>query len=312
MALSEDSHVLVTGGCGFIGVNLADELRSRGCRLTAFDDLSTSTRSDGESAGYSVVVGDIRDRDEVFEVMDGVDHVVHLAAHTSVVDSIADPTTDVEVNVGGTLNVLEAARSAGVKSFVFASSNAPLGEIEPPSHENRVPHPLSPYGASKLAGEALCSAYAGSFGLATTVLRFSNVYGPFSYHKGSVVAAYMKSLMMGEPLIVYGDGNQTRDFIYVGDLVKGVVQVIEADAHGEVFHLGTGVETSVNALVSVIRKCAPNRHIAVESRPARAGEIIRNYSDITKAKSSLGFDPRVSIEEGIGETLAWFERTHET
>lgn len=307
MAVNGDPSVLVTGGCGFIGVNLGRSLADRGWRTIAFDNFSTGKREDGFAAGYDVVEGDIRDREALTQAASGIDYLVHLAAHTNVIESVEDPVNDVDLNVGGVLNALLAARDANVKGFVFASSNAPLGEIEPPSHEERVPKPLSPYGATKLAGEALCSAFAGSYGVPTTVLRFSNVYGPYSYHKGSVVAAYMKQVMAGERLIVYGDGEQTRDFVFVGDLVDGIAQALASGLSGEVFHLGTGVETSVNGLVEAVQTVFPDHEIEVEHRPERKGEISRNYSDIAKARRLLDFHPDTDLVDGLASTRAWFE-----
>ncbi len=212
----------MTGGCGFIGVNLARQLVAAGYVPVAYDNLSTGRLEDGHAAGYAEIIeADILDADTLAAAARGVYGVVHLAAQTGVVASVEDPRADLEVNVGGTLNALLAARDGGASAFVFASSGAPLGSVDPPGHEGLAPRPLSPYGASKLAGEGLCSAFAGSYGLAANALRFTNVYGPYSYHKGSVVAAFMKRIMDGEPLVVYGDGSQTRDFLYVDDLCRG-------------------------------------------------------------------------------------------
>ena len=165
---------------------------------------------------------DIRNREGLRKIVSGSSAVVHLAAQTGVIPSLEDPAFDMEQNVGGTLNLLEACRIAGTPRFVLASSSAPLGEQEPPIDESKVPRPLSPYGASKLAGEGYCSAYAGSFGLETIALRFSNVYGPRSTYKGSVVAKFIKNILSGIPLTIYGSGGQTRDFIYVEDLCDAI------------------------------------------------------------------------------------------
>jgi UDP-glucose 4-epimerase len=303
--------VLVTGGCGFIGVNLARHLRAAGYRTAAFDDLSTGTRADGEAAGYDEIIeGDIRDAAALAKAADGVTAVVHLAAHTGVVPSVEDPRHDSDVNVGGTLNALLAARDGGANTFVFASSGAPLGSVEPPGHEGLAPRPLSPYGASKLAGEGLCSAFAGSYGLATTVLRFTNVYGPYSYHKGSVVARCLKRIMDGKSLVVYGDGEQTRDFLYVDDLCGAVLAALDRRPVGELYQLGTGVETSINELVTLLLALAPEGSVAVEHEPARAGEVERAYSDITKARRDLGYDPCTPLPDGLATTYAWFRRTY--
>jgi UDP-glucose 4-epimerase len=303
--------VLVTGGCGFIGVNLASHLRAAGYRTVAFDDLSTGSVADGEAAGYDdVVVGDIRDADALAAAARDVAAIVHLAAHTGVVPSVEDPRHDSEVNVGGTLNALLAARDGAAEAFVFASSGAPLGSVEPPGHEGLAPRPLSPYGASKLAGEGMCSAFAGSYGLPTTVLRFTNVYGPFSYHKGSVVARCLKRIMDGLPLTVYGDGTQTRDFLYVDDLCGAVVAALARKPRGELYQLGTGTETSVNELVEHLVALAPEGEVRIEHEPARPGEVLRAYSDIGKARRELGYDPATPLVEGLATTFEWFRRTY--
>jgi UDP-glucose 4-epimerase len=299
--------ILVTGGCGFIGVNLARALVANGQRAWAFDDLSTGSEADGVAAGFERVIhGDVRDAAAISAAVAGVETVVHLAAHPGVADSVADPRHDFEINVAGTLNTLLAARDAGVARFVFASSNAPLGDAEPPAREDVVPRPRSPYGASKLSGEAMCSAFAGSYGLATTVLRFSNVYGPFSYHKGSVVALFMKRVLDGLPVVVYGDGSQTRDFVFIGDLCSGIVAAIDRAPAGETYHLGTGIETSLSELVQGFRKVFTDRDIVVEHQAARAGDVDRSYSDITKARAALGYDPATPLVDGLRATRDWF------
>ena len=304
---SDSLRVLVTGGCGFIGVNLARHLLSAGCETVAFDNGSAGRLSDGIAAGYArVIEADIRDVDALGAALNGVDAVVHLAARTGVVDSVRDPRGDLEVNVIGTLNALLAARDAGVRAFVFASSGAPLGEVEQPGHEAIAPRPQSPYGATKLAGEGLCSAFAGSYGLPTTALRFTNVYGPFSYHKGSVIAQFMKRIMTGAPLVVYGDGEQTRDFLYVDDVCRAIVAAIERAPMGELYQLGTGVETSINDLVAVLTEVVSDRPVEVAFEPERAGEARRAFSDIRKARRDLGYNPRTPLRDGLVCTRDWF------
>ena len=232
---------------------------------------------------------------------------MHLAAHTRVVESLADPRENFEVNAIGTFNVLEACRKAGVGKFIFASTGgAILGEQEPPVHEGMVPRPISPYGASKLAGEAYCSANAGAYGLKTAALRFSNVYGPFSYHKGSVVAQFFRNLQQDEPIVIYGDGQQTRDFLYVTDLVDAILLADKSNLAGEVFQIASGRETSIRDLVAAMQAMLPDRKFDVRWEPARAGEIIRNYASIEKARRLLGYDPRTQLDDGLKKTWQWF------
>ena len=312
MALKEGARVLITGGCGFIGINLGKKLKSLGVSVTAFDSLITGNRSDAARAELDVIEGDIRDASALSRATAGMDYVVHLAAHTNVVASVSDPSRDISVNVNGTLNALIAARDAGVAGFVFASSNAPLGDIEPPSREDVLPSPISPYGASKLSGEALCSAFSGSYGLPTTVLRFSNVYGPFSYHKGSVVATFMKSTIEGVGLTIYGDGNQTRDFVFVDDLCHGITVALQSNQHGGIFHLGSGVATPINQLAKRIIDMFPDRTVPISYAPERPGEIQHNYSDISKARAQLDFTPSHTLDSGLAATRDWFIREYES
>lgn len=313
---------VITGGCGFIGVNLARRiLTDPTASIRVVDDLSVGTREalavvadfaevDGErppAHRLELVVADVRDRLRMQAAVAGADVLVHLAAKTGVLPSLADPLADMEVNVGGTLNCLLAARDAGCGRVVFASSGAPLGEQEPPLHEALVPRPLSPYGASKLAGEAYCSAFAGSFGLDTVVLRFSNVYGPYSTHKTSVVAKFIGRALAGEPLTVYGDGSQTRDFIYVDDLIDAVVLAAQRAPAGEVLQIATGRETSVAELTGMLTELLRARGVpaARESLPPQAGEVQRNYADISRARRVLGWEPATRLEDGLRETVRW-------
>ncbi|MEP6624973.1 MAG: NAD-dependent epimerase/dehydratase family protein [Acidimicrobiia bacterium] len=303
--------VLVTGGAGFIGVNLGRLLRVAGARTIAFDNFVTGRSSDAEAAGYAEIVeGDIRDADAMTAAARGVDAIVHLAARTGVVDSVEDPRGDAEVNVFGTLNALMAARDAGAGAFVFASSGAPLGSVDPPGHEGLAPRPLSPYGASKLAGEGLCSAFSGSYGIAATALRFTNVYGPYSYHKGSVVALCMKRIMDGEPLVVYGDGEQTRDFVYIDDLCSAVIAAIARRPTGGLYQLGTGTETSVNELMALLIDLMSDREVTIVNEPDRRGEIRRAFSDISRARADLGYSPDTPLREGLKITCDWFRQEY--
>lgn len=302
---TDQGRVLVTGGAGFIGVNLAPVLAELGLATRCYDDFSTGRRADAERAAYDEIVeGDILDASALADAARGCTHVVHLAAQAGVPASVADPVTDCELNVRGTLHALLAARDAGVQGFVMASSSAPLGEITPPAHEGLVPRPTSPYGASKLAGEAYCSAFAGSYGVPATVLRFSNVYGPFSYHKGSVVAAFCKQAMAGQPLVVYGDGTQTRDFVFVEDLARGIGAALAHGGAGVVAHLGSGTETTVLEVARLVSDRLGQ--VPVEHHPVRAGDVERSSSDITRARELFGYEPQVSLEEGLDRTVAWF------
>jgi UDP-glucose 4-epimerase len=296
--------VLVTGGAGFIGTNLVRLLSSQWNAVRVFDNLSVGRRENVEHLA-EIVVGDLLDPEQVNLAVSGVDGVVHLAAQTGVPGSLLDPRGDCETNVLGTLNVLEACRRQGVERLVFASSNAPLGRQPPPATEDKAPLPISPYGASKLAGEGYCLAYHGSWGLGTVVLRFANVYGPHSAHKGSVVARFFKDILNTGQITIDGDGQQTRDFIYVGDLCQAISLGLESEVGGEVFQIATGVETSILKLAKLVQKTT-QKQINKQHRPFRQGDIRKNYSDIDKAARLLGWKPQVALPDGLQQTWQWF------
>ncbi len=300
-------NILITGGCGFIGANLVRYLADKDYKMKILDNLSAGKKENLLSVAdpLEVILGDIREWNTVSQAVEDIDVIVHLAAHTSVVESLQSPKEDWDINAVGTFNLLEACRQKGVKRFVFASSNAALGEQASPIDETKVPQPLSPYGASKLAGEALCSSYYHSFGLKTISLRFANCYGPYSDHKTSVVAKFMKWAREGKSLIIYGDGNQTRDFIHVDDVCQAIYLSLTASdpACGEVFQIATGSETAINELAEMIKGLAWG-NIQVVHEPERRGEIRRNYSEISKARAKLGFEPNIKLSKGLEKLWA--------
>ncbi len=300
--------VLVTGGAGFIGSNLARRLTADGDRVRVLDDLSIGQAAYLRGVPHEFVHGSLADRDAVGAAVAGVDAIVHLAARAGIDDSVRDPLGTFEANVTWSLGLLDAARTAGVRRLVFASSNAAAGDHEPPSDETDLPHPVSPYGASKLAMEGYVQAYATTFGLAACSLRFSNAYGPYSLHKRSVVAAWLRAALAGEPIVINGDGQQTRDFVHAEDLAAAVAAALaapEADVAGELFQAGTGVETTVAALAEAIGR-AVGRPVEVRHAPARVGDVARNVARVDKAASVLGYRAAVTLDEGLSRTAAWF------
>jgi UDP-glucose 4-epimerase len=322
-------NYLVTGGCGFIGANLIRRLvvSDENARIRVVDNLSVGGRNDllavsrfeeirseeiirDSAKKLELVVGDIRDGALAVRVCQGMQVVVHLAANTGVMPSIENPLDDCFSNVIGTFNYLDGARQNGVALFIFASSGAPLGEQVPPIHEEMVPKPISPYGASKLCGEAYCSAFYGSYGLETAALRFGNVYGAHSSHKGSVVAKFIRGILAGEPLRVFGDGGQTRDFVYVEDLVEAIVLAVEKPGiGGQLFQIATHQEHTVAEVAEELNSLA-QKHLGRTSpivyEKERKGEVRRNFSDITKARRMLGFEPRHDLKTGLEKTFLWF------
>lgn len=334
---------LITGGCGFIGANLVSNLVTEGRHdVRVLDNLSVGTRDDlaqaceftelrvsdlSSSAHASsmtshiseknessfgpqveLIVGDILDLDLVRRVSRGIDIVVHLAANTGVGPSVEDPKKDMEINVIGTFNMLEASRQGGVKRFIFASSGAPIGDAEPPIHEELAPHPVSPYGASKLAGEAYCSAYYRTFGLETVSLRFGNVYGPGSGHKSSLVAKFIRRAIEGKSCEIFGDGTQTRDFIYIDDLIHAILKASRSGVGGETFQIATSKEHTVNEVTEMLQVLLNHHGISMKIKhgQSRPGDVKRNFSDVSKAKKMLKWEAQVSLSKGLRLTRDWF------
>jgi UDP-glucose 4-epimerase len=303
--------ILVTGGCGFVGTNLAHFLVPAGHQVRVLDEESMGKRSSLGDLPVEFIKGSITDADAVAQAVDGVDAVIHLAADTRVMDSIENPVKNFESNVIGSFTVLQGMRKAGVKRIVAASTGgAILGEVPCPVHEEIMPRPLSPYGASKLAMEGYLSAFAGAYGFKCASLRFSNVYGPRSYHKGSVVALFFRQIMNGEGLTVFGDGEQIRDYVYAIDLVQGIVAALEAEVTG-VFQLGTGIPTTLNQLLGEMREVVgASGDFAVRYVDAREGEIVNTYCDISKARVAFGYETPTPLRQGLTETWSWFQRQH--
>lgn len=320
---------LITGGCGFIGTSLINQLvRKEGNEIRVVDNLSIGTKDDlGAICKYEelsptvkqfssprnkvqLIVGDILDEDLALRIVAGMDILVHLAANAGVELSVNNPRGDCLTNVVGTLNYLEAAKCHKIKRFIFASSGAPLGEVNPPIHEEIAPHPVSPYGASKLSGEGYCSAYFYTFGIPTVVLRFGNVYGPGSKRKSSVVAKFIRQALSNEVFQIYGDGQQTRDFIFIDDLIRAIRYAVEIEGiGGNVFQIASNTETTVGELTEnliAILADAGIRDVMVKQSAARLGDVKRNFSDTSKAKKILCWEPKVDLVEGLRRTVAWF------
>jgi len=302
-------NVLVTGGAGFIGVNLVRALCGRGDRVRVIDSRAHSARPSALPQGIEVIEADIRDGGALASALDGVEAVVHLAASGSVIQSVEDPWENFEVNARGTLAVLDAAVRARVQKFIFASTGGALiGDAVPPVDETSVPRPISPYGASKLSGEGYCHAFARSYGLPTVALRFANVYGPYSAHKRGAVTAFTKAVMTETPIVIYGDGSASRDYLYVDDLCRGLVVALERPLEpGSVLHLASGIETSVDDLVRAVCQAAGRSDHPVRYEQARAGEVGRNFASSEQARKALGFEATHSLRDGLKLTWEWFQ-----
>lgn len=298
------TKVLVTGGCGFLGATLVPALEAQGCAVRVLDDLSAGVPQ-RLPPSTELIQGSVLDADAVKRAVESVDAVVHLAALTSVLDSLNDPWPGFEVNVRGTLTVLDQAAQASASCFLFASSNAAVGEQEPPITEEVASTPLSPYGASKAAGEAYCSAFAKSRGLRTVVLRFANAYGPHFEHKTSVIPNFFRSLRRGDPVTLYGDGKQTRDFIHVEDVAQAIVKAIAREDASGTFQIATETETSISELVRLMHHTT-GIEPRIDHVPQPRGEIRRNYAGIARARRELGYSPVVPLAGGLDRTWRWF------
>jgi UDP-glucose 4-epimerase len=306
-------RALVTGGAGFIGSNLVDALVARGDRVTVLDDLSTGKRENLEQAlagGAELVEGDVRDAAAVMDLVARVDPevVFHLAAQIDVRKSIDDPAHDARVNVEGTINVLQAARAAGVRRLVNTSTGGAIyGEAQQiPAPETHPNAPEAPYGQSKYAAEGYVELFQRLYGLSTVSLRYGNVYGRRQDPLGEagVIAIFCGRLQAGERPTVYGDGLQTRDYIHVDDVVSANLAAAESEATGPI-NIGTGVEGTVLQLVEAL---APHAHadFTPDHQPERTGEIRHIAIDSTRAREELGWEARIGLAEGIERTLATY------
>ncbi|HEU4781875.1 MAG TPA: SDR family oxidoreductase [Ktedonobacterales bacterium] len=300
---------LVTGGAGFIGSHIAQALLERGELVRIFDNLSTGRASnlDALHGEVEVVRADLRDAEAVRAAMKDVDVVFHQAAMASVPESLADPATTLDVNVGGTQNVLLAARDHGVRRVIFASSCALYGERpELPSHEALLPNPLSPYAVHKLTGEGLCSVFTRAFGLETVALRYFNVFGPRQDPASDYAAAIPKltmALARGGNPVVFGDGEQTRDFVYVENVARANLLAADAtEAVGQVINIGSGESISINEMLRVAADVlgAP---LHPEYRDPRAGDVRHSRADISRARAVLGYKPSIEFREGLARTI---------
>ncbi len=301
------THYLITGGAGFVGCNLARRLVANGHKVTVLDNFLTGSVSLLDGVDVTVIEGDIRDETTVTSALRGVDAVFHLAAAGSVIDSIAKPEDNFSSNAVGTFVVLQACRKARIEQVIFSSTGgAIMGNAPLPVTEKSVPRPISPYGASKLACEAYCSAFASAYGLNITALRFANVIGPHSLHKKGVLTAWSKALVKGEPIHIYGDGEASRDFLYVDDLCSGLI--LAADQAKEsyaTYHIASGKETTVNELKDMLLKVSAKQNHPVIHHSKRRGEVERNFASYELAKTELCYTPMHTLEESVRLTWEW-------
>jgi nucleoside-diphosphate-sugar epimerase len=307
-------RVLVTGGGGFIGSHTVDRLLGDGHDVRVLDNFATGRRENllDVLSDIDLVEGDIQSYERVSNAVRDCEIVIHEAALPSVPRSVQDPLTSNATNVTGTLNVLLASRDAGIKRVIYASSSSIYGASpELPKHEGLLPQPISPYAVAKLAGEGFCRSFWEVFGLETVALRYFNVFGPrqdpFSQYS-AVIPNFITALMDGRSPTVFGDGEQSRDFTYVGNVVEGNVLAMDAEVvGGKVFNVAAGQRTSLNELLQTLQHLS-GRHVDPSYEEPRPGDVPHSHADISAAERELGFRPRVSVEEGLRLTLDWFGR----
>jgi nucleoside-diphosphate-sugar epimerase len=302
---------LVTGGAGFIGSHLSEELVRRGHSVRVADSLITGKRSNlGHVAGVEFLEGDLADEAFARRAAEGMDYVLHQAAIPSVPRSVKDPITSNRANVDATLNVLVAARDAGVKRLVFAGSSSAYGDTPTlPKREDMASNPLSPYALQKVVGEQYLRMFTRLYGLETVSIRYFNVFGPrqdpTSPYSG-VISVFATALIENRSPKIYGDGEQTRDFTYIANVVDGVLRACEADgASGEVINVATGGRISLNQLFETMRSVVGSS-VEPSYAETRAGDVRDSQADIGKARRILGYEPTVSFEEGLQRTIAWY------
>lgn len=304
--------VVITGGAGFIGSHIAERVLAMGGRVRIVDNFLTGKRENIQHLTGDVAVHEvsITDLEGLAPAFDGADFVFHQAALPSVPRSVADPLTTHEVNITGTLNVLLAARDAGVKRVVYAASSSAYGDADADYKiETLAPKPLSPYGVSKLAGELYCAAFTASYGLSTVALRYFNVFGPRqdeTSQYAAVIPRFMAAMLRGEQPVIYGDGTQSRDFTFIDNVVYGNILALTApQASGHMMNLATGGRVSLLDLVDKLNHLI-GTDIAPRFEPARTGDILHSRADIQRAAELLDYAPGVTFDEGLARTLAWY------
>ena len=308
------AHYLVTGGAGFIGSHLSEELVRRGHRVRVADSLITGKRSNLDHIpGVEFLEGDLAEPEFARTAVAGCEYVLHQAAIPSVPRSVKDPLTSNRANVDGTLNTLLAARDAGVKRLVFAASSSAYGDTPTlPKHERMPTNPLSPYALQKVIGEQYLQMFTRLYGLETVSIRYFNVFGPRqdpSSPYSGVISVFATALLENRPPTIYGDGEQTRDFTYVANVVDGVLRACEAPrASGEIINVATGGRISLNQLWDEMRKLVGADTSPVYAEP-RAGDVRDSQADTSKARELLGYEPLVTFEEGLGKTVEWYRST---
>lgn len=301
--------VFVTGGCGLIGSKLCETLAKSGLKVVSFDNLSGPKKPYVYHKNITHIHGDILDKKKLLNSAEGCNIFFHLAAFGNVIDSIRDPSINFTNNVVGTLNCLDVAKQLKMMRFVFASTGGALmGNSEPPVTETSIPSPISPYGASKLACEGYCMAYASSYDLKTTIFRFGNVIGEFCFHKKGVLNTFVNNLLKGKEIFIYGD--VSRDFIYSTDIVNALITAVKTNyTCNEIYHLCSGTETSITSFANIIAKTLNIPRDLIKKAPLRQGEVQRTFASAEKAKKEFGFYCEYELQKSVELTLRWLENS---
>ncbi len=307
-------NVLVTGGAGFIGSNLADDLIRQGARVRIIDNFTTGFRENLEeiTGDFDFIEGDINDDDAVAKAIEGVEIVFHQAALPSVPRSVEDPAETHRVCVNGTFNLLIKSQAAGVKRFIYAASSSAYGDQPTlPKVETMRPDPLSPYAVAKLTGELYCRAFNNVYGLETIALRYFNVFGPrqnpASMYSG-VISRFIDALMTGETPVIYGDGEQSRDFTYIANVVDANIKAAHAtEGLGETMNVANGERITLNELLEVLKDITNNPDADADYQPPRSGDVKHSQADNTRAVECLGYSELVRLEEGLRKTIDWWK-----
>jgi UDP-glucose 4-epimerase len=312
----KEKSIIITGAAGFIGSNLVDYLLEQKAEVIGIDNFFSGRKKNLDHAftygNFNFIKGDIRNRNRIFRKIKKADIIFHLAAITNPVYTVKNPIISNDVNVTGTLNILELARAQDVEKFIFSSSAAVYGNLpDLPKSENMPLNPISPYGVSKMASEAYINAYHELYGLNTTILRYFNVYGPRQVNSpySGVVPIFLSKLAKNENITIFGDGNQTRDFIYIKDIIKSNIQsYLSENSNGKIINIASGEPCSINKLVQLLSSLYQKKDPKIIFEDERKGDILHSYGDNKLAREIIGFEPEYDIKKGLEDYIGYLKK----
>lgn len=314
----KDKRILITGVAGFIGSNLADRCLELGAKVIGIDNMFNGSVNNlniaQQSKNFQLIKGDIRDYSLLLEISKEIEIIYHVGAFTSVPQSIIMPETCNTVNVNGTINILNVARKNDIEKVIFSSSSSVYGDTNKlPLTEDMPRNPISPYGTSKLAGESYMQSFHHVYGLKTIILRYFNVFGPRQKDSpySGVTAIWIGRIQRNEPLVIFGNGENSRDFTYIKDVVQGNLLAGEKNVSGEIFNIGAGSPISLNDLAALLLRLTNRQDLSIKHTDPRPGDIIHSYADISKAKNQLDFIPQYDQKSGLKEYLSWISKNND-